>query len=171
MYDNYIKYALPLFPPSTCHLGSSHSPQPPPRTHSLTHSLNSRAQPRETIFEYPETSMLSRCDLDRPGGPGGPSAAGRMLLVNHWAQKTILAEGILVPKRRSAAATNARARILEHAERCVERIPDGRGVSFVLVSPSETSPAAIRWGTDKPPQLDWIHKGDAMDAQRVLNGL
>ncbi|KAF3770427.1 PLC-like phosphodiesterase [Cryphonectria parasitica EP155] len=98
------------------------------------------------IFETPFDTTdptFPQCAIDRPPGA---SAAGRMILVNHFLDTNL--SGILIPNQAAANVTNSAASITAQANLCsglYQQTPN-----FIL--------------------LDWISIGDAMSVQAMMNG-
>ncbi|KUI69745.1 hypothetical protein VM1G_05650 [Cytospora mali] len=99
------------------------------------------------IFETPydtTDSSFPECSIDRPSGA---SADGRMYLVNHYLDYSLL--GIDIPNQLAASTTNGETSILDQVSICTGLY--GRNPNFIL--------------------LDWISVGDAMTVQAYLNGV
>lgn len=84
------------------------------------------------------------CSVDRVEGDAGP----KLGLINHYLDFELF--GVLMPKRDAAPQTNSVASITAQVDRC-KALGDDFRVSHVL--------------------LDWADKGEAIAAQRKLNGL
>ncbi|KAI9366168.1 PLC-like phosphodiesterase [Zopfochytrium polystomum] len=98
----------------------------------------------ETPYDVTDATKLTECTIDRPSGA---SASGRMGLINHFLDYSIL--GIDVPDEAKADTTNSAASILTQAYACAKL--NGNAPKGVLV--------------------DWMEKGDVFAAERTLNGL
>ncbi|ROV91731.1 hypothetical protein VPNG_09961 [Cytospora leucostoma] len=99
------------------------------------------------IFETPydtTNSSFPECSIDRPSGS---SAEGRMYLVNHYLDYSLL--GIDIPDELAASTTNGEDSILDQVSICTGLY--GRNPNFIL--------------------LDWISVGDAITVQAYLNGV
>lgn len=114
-------------------------------TKKVNYILNEFAYFFETAYDVTDSSF-SNCSIDRPSGA---SASGRMYIVNHFLDVDIF--GVKVPDRVHAARTNAAT---------------GDG--------SIGSQASLCEGLyDRAPNavlLDFVDKGDAINAQNDLNG-
>ncbi|KAH7030961.1 PLC-like phosphodiesterase [Microdochium trichocladiopsis] len=99
----------------------------------------------ETPFS-PTSSNFFNCDVDRPSS--GASADNRMIFANHNLNLELFA-GLLVPDQDSAAETNSVANIRQQTEICVASF--GRAPNVVM--------------------LDFVSVGQAIEAQKQLNGL
>lgn len=100
----------------------------------------------ETAYDVTDSSFSS-CSIDRPSGA---SASGRMYIVNHFLDVDIF--GVKVPDREHAGKTNAATgdgSIGAQASLCEGLY--GRAPNSIL--------------------LDFVDKGDAINAQNGLNGL
>ncbi|KAJ4391962.1 hypothetical protein N0V93_005582 [Gnomoniopsis smithogilvyi] len=87
---------------------------------------------------------FAQCAIDRPSGA---SAAGRMILVNHFLDTNL--SGILIPNRDAANVTNSASSITAQANLCTSLYQ--RNPNFIL--------------------LDWISIGDAMATEAKMNGV
>ncbi|KZW04250.1 PLC-like phosphodiesterase [Exidia glandulosa HHB12029] len=94
--------------------------------------------------KYDETDGNWPCVLDRVNGDAG----GKLGMMNHFLDKSIL--GILIPDREGAEGTNSVDSITKNAATC-EALGDNLKVTHVL--------------------LDWVDKGQAIEAGRKLNGI
>lgn len=108
-----------------------------------TYILDEFAYYFETPFDTTDPKF-PQCDIDRPSGA---SATGRMALVNHFLDINLF--GILIPNEAAAPTTNGAASITAQTNLC--HSAHGRTPNVVL--------------------LDYIDKGQAVQAQNTLNGL
>ncbi|KAJ5363818.1 uncharacterized protein N7496_009531 [Penicillium cataractarum] len=114
-------------------------------TSKVDYILDEFAYYFETAYDVTDSSFSS-CSIDRPSGA---SASGRMYIVNHFLDVDIL--GVKIPDRGAASTTNAAT---------------GKGSIGAQAAECE----ALYNRAPNAVLLDFVDKGNVMEAQNQLNG-